>query len=68
MRLIIRTLGVPNHKLFFPLDLLERKNIPRVVYCLHELAAVVHTKYGIGKRITDRTGSFKFGDEVRNRF
>lgn len=56
-----RKLGMPEHKLFLPLDLLERKNMPKVVYCIHQFAALAVEKYGIGRKIGDRTG--KEGEE-----
>ncbi|PRP86194.1 Ras GTPase-activating protein [Planoprotostelium fungivorum] len=60
-----RKLGMPEHKLFLPLDLLERKNMPKVVYCIHQFAALAVEKYGIGRKIGDRTGkeAFKFDEE-----
>jgi len=58
-----RQLGIPEHKLFLPLDLLERKNMPKVVYCLHEMAAFAYSKFGIGRAIVDRTGTYHFDDD-----
>jgi len=59
------TFELPDHKLFLPLDLHERKNMPKVIYCLHELARIAESKYGkIG--IKDNSGKYKFDEEELN--
>lgn len=50
-------------KLFLPLDLLERKNMPRVIYCLHQFANLMFEKYGLGLKIVEKTGQFQFSQE-----
>lgn len=58
-----KSMNIPDHKLFLPLDLHERKNMPRVVYCLHSFAIYVYEKYGIGLKIVDKTGKFNFTED-----
>mmetsp|Transcript_13481 Transcript_13481/g.18624 ORF Transcript_13481/g.18624 Transcript_13481/m.18624 type:complete len:1451 (-) Transcript_13481:48-4400(-) len=59
----LKDLGIPDHESFLPLDLLERKNMPRVVYCIHRMAATFYQKYGFGAKIEEKTGAYQFSED-----
>jgi hypothetical protein len=51
---LVKDFQILPHMLFLPLDLLERKNMPKVVYCLHELARVAFANKWVTFQIIDK--------------
>nr|XP_037286231.1 ras GTPase-activating-like protein IQGAP1 [Rhipicephalus microplus] len=58
----MRAIGFPEHFLPDPIDLYERKNLPKVIYCLHALSLYLF-KLGRAPRIEKLTGKLHFSDE-----
>eukprot|EP01117_Protostelium_nocturnum_P006541 TRINITY_DN2357_c0_g1_i1.p1 TRINITY_DN2357_c0_g1~~TRINITY_DN2357_c0_g1_i1.p1 ORF type:complete len:1438 (-),score=655.21 TRINITY_DN2357_c0_g1_i1:71-4384(-) len=60
-----KAINVPDHKSFSPLDLLERKNMPKVVYCIHQFAQIAFEQFRIGRKIGERNeaSSYHFEPE-----
>ncbi|TBU00594.1 Ras GTPase-activating-like protein, partial [Hamiltosporidium magnivora] len=54
--------GLPKIFLFEVFDLYERRNIPRVIYCIHALAHFLNKK-NIFPKISDLIGKIYFSDE-----
>lgn len=54
-------IGLPRILLFEPVDLYEKKNIPRVIYCIHALAHFLGKKQITGK-LRSVVGTAKFSD------
>lgn len=49
--------------LFELIDLYDKKNIPKVIYCIHALSHLLHKK-GLAPRIKDLLGKLQFADNV----
>ncbi|ORX39865.1 hypothetical protein BD324DRAFT_576164 [Kockovaella imperatae] len=58
----IRTVGMPQVFTFDPIDLYEKKNIPKVIFCIHVLSHLL-SRQGLAERIGDLVGQFEFTDE-----
>ncbi|KAL1478575.1 hypothetical protein MTO96_034981 [Rhipicephalus appendiculatus] len=58
----MRAIGFPEHFFPDPIDLYERKNLPKVIYCLHALSLYLF-KLGRAPRIEKLTGKLHFSDE-----
>lgn len=58
-----RDIGLPEHKIFIPLDLFERKNMPKVIDCLHELARRALATKLTKVEIQDVTGKCEFTED-----
>ncbi|XP_077489981.1 ras GTPase-activating-like protein IQGAP1 [Amblyomma americanum] len=58
----MRTIGFPEHFFPDPFDLYEKKNLPKVIYCLHALSLYLF-KLGKAPRIEDLMGKLRFSDE-----
>jgi hypothetical protein len=58
----LRHVGLP--EIFYPetTDLYDRKNMPRVIYCVHALSLYLH-KLGIAPEIEDLVGTVQFTEE-----
>lgn len=58
----LRKVGLP--KIFYPIttDLYDRKNMPRVIYCIHALSLYLH-KLGKAPQIEDLLGTATFTEE-----
>lgn len=58
----MRSIGFPEYFFPDPFDLYERKNLPKVIYCLHALSLYLF-KLGKAPRIEKLTGKLHFSDE-----
>lgn len=58
----MRTIGFPEYFFPDPFDLYEKKNLPKVIYCLHALSLYLF-KLGKAPRIEDLMGKLRFSDE-----
>ncbi|TPX34547.1 hypothetical protein SmJEL517_g02831 [Synchytrium microbalum] len=59
----MRKVGLPEVFFFELTDLYEKKNIPKVIYCIHALAHLLY-KQGLAPSIKDLVGKLQFTDEV----
>ncbi|TPX43695.1 hypothetical protein SeMB42_g03246 [Synchytrium endobioticum] len=59
----MRKIGLPEVFFFELTDLYEKKNIPKVIYCIHALAHLLF-KLGLAPSIKDLVGKLEFTDEV----
>lgn len=55
-------IGLPEVFLFELTDLYDKKNIPKVIYCIHALAHLLHKK-GLAPSINNLVGKLTFTDE-----
>ncbi|CAI2167555.1 2722_t:CDS:10 [Funneliformis geosporum] len=60
--LAIRKVGLPNIFWFELTDLYEKKNIPKVIYCIHALSHLL-SRRGLTPRIRNLVGKLEFTDE-----
>ncbi|XP_037571211.1 ras GTPase-activating-like protein IQGAP1 [Dermacentor silvarum] len=58
----MRAIGFPEHFFPDPFDLYEKKNMPKVIYCLHALSLYLF-KLGKAPRIEKLMGKLRFSDE-----
>lgn len=58
----MRAIGFPEYFFPDPFDLYERKNLPKVIYCLHALSLYLF-KLGKAPRIEKLTGKLHFSDD-----
>ncbi|KAJ3121772.1 hypothetical protein HK098_003406 [Nowakowskiella sp. JEL0407] len=58
----MHSVGLPEVFFFELTDLYEKKNIPKVIYCIHALSHLL-TKKGLGPSIKDLIGKLDFTDE-----
>ncbi|KAF4574634.1 hypothetical protein EYR36_005982 [Pleurotus pulmonarius] len=58
----VREIGLPECFIFELTDLYEKKNLPKVVYCIHALSHLL-ARRGMAERIGDLYGHLKFSDD-----
>lgn len=58
----MRAVGLPEIFIFETLDLYEKKNIPKVIYCIHALSHLL-AKLGLAPHIKNLVGKLQFTDE-----
>lgn len=58
----MRSIGLPEVFLFETLDLYEKKNVPKVIYCIHALSHLL-AKLGLAPHIKNLVGKLQFTDE-----
>lgn len=58
----MRHVGLPEVFLFETIDLYEKKNIPKVIYCIHALSFLL-AKLGLAPHIKNLVGKLQFTDE-----
>lgn len=58
----MRTIGLPEIFFFETADCYDKKNIPKVIYCIHALSYLCARK-GITPHIQNLTGKLQFTDE-----
>ncbi|XP_077554013.1 ras GTPase-activating-like protein IQGAP1 [Haemaphysalis longicornis] len=58
----MRSIGFPEYFFPDPFDLYEKKNLPKVIYCLHALSLYLF-KLGKAPRIKEVTGKLHFSDD-----
>ncbi|KAJ3397220.1 hypothetical protein HDU92_000100 [Lobulomyces angularis] len=58
----MRATGLPEVFIFETLDLYEKKNIPKVIYCIHALSHLL-ARLGLAPHIKNLVGKLKFTDE-----
>ncbi|KAG8957172.1 hypothetical protein FRC05_010277, partial [Tulasnella sp. 425] len=58
----VRRQGLPESFIFELTDLYEKKNIPKVIYCIHALSHLLARK-GLAQRIGNLLGQLQFSDD-----
>ncbi|CAG8639191.1 13635_t:CDS:2, partial [Acaulospora colombiana] len=58
----VRKVGLPECFIFIVTDLYDKKNFPKVVYCIHALAHLL-SRRGMAQRIGNLVGRLKFTDD-----
>jgi hypothetical protein len=58
----MKNIGLPEVFLFETIDLYEKKNIPKVIYCIHALSFLLG-KLGLAPSIKNLVGKLQFTDE-----
>ncbi|KAH8113457.1 hypothetical protein DFH11DRAFT_1602139 [Phellopilus nigrolimitatus] len=62
----IRHVGLPECFIFETTDLYNKKNIPKVIYCIHALSHLL-ARRGLAERIGNLLGQLKFSDDQLQR-
>ncbi|KAJ7638716.1 hypothetical protein FB45DRAFT_409849 [Roridomyces roridus] len=62
----VREIGLPEGFIFELTDLYERKNFPKVIYCIHALSHLL-ARRGMAERIGNLLGHLKFSDDQLQR-
>lgn len=60
--LFVRNVGLPECFIFELTDLYEKKNLPKVIYCIHALSHLL-ARRGMAQRINNLLGKLTFSDE-----
>ncbi|KAH9918193.1 uncharacterized protein BXZ73DRAFT_92257 [Epithele typhae] len=58
----VRSVGLPEGFIFELTDLYEKKNIPKVIYCIHALSHLL-ARRGLARRIGNLVGQLQFSDD-----
>ncbi|CAK5275652.1 unnamed protein product [Mycena citricolor] len=58
----VRDIGLPESFIFELTDLYDKKNIPKVIYCIHALSHLL-ARRGMAERIGNLLGALKFSDD-----
>jgi Ras GTPase-activating-like protein IQGAP2/3 len=58
----MKNIGLPEVFLFETIDLYEKKNIPKVIYCIHALSFLL-ARLGLAPHIKNLVGKLQFTDE-----
>ncbi|EKM59178.1 uncharacterized protein PHACADRAFT_86001 [Phanerochaete carnosa HHB-10118-sp] len=58
----VRHVGLPESFIFELTDLYEKKNFPKVIYCIHALSHLL-ARRGLAQRIGDLVGQLQFSDD-----
>ncbi|OAX43512.1 hypothetical protein K503DRAFT_765843 [Rhizopogon vinicolor AM-OR11-026] len=58
----VREVGLPEGFIFELTDLYEKKNFPKVIYCIHALSHLL-ARRGLAERIGDLLGQLQFSDD-----
>ncbi|KIY49170.1 hypothetical protein FISHEDRAFT_65237 [Fistulina hepatica ATCC 64428] len=58
----VRTIGLPECFIFELTDLYNKKNIPKVIYCIHALSHLL-ARRGMAERIGNLLGALQFSDD-----
>ncbi|KAJ7498942.1 ras GTPase-activating protein [Mycena latifolia] len=62
----VREVGLPEGFIFELTDLYEKKNLPKVIYCIHALSHLL-ARRGMAERIGNLLGHLKFSDDQLQR-
>ncbi|EJD01008.1 uncharacterized protein FOMMEDRAFT_21471 [Fomitiporia mediterranea MF3/22] len=62
----IRSVGLPECFIFETTDLYNKKNIPKVIYCIHALSHLL-ARRGLAERIGNLVGQLQFSDDQLQR-
>ncbi|KAJ7781245.1 ras GTPase-activating protein [Mycena metata] len=62
----VREIGLPEGFIFELTDLYEKKNLPKVIYCIHALSHLL-ARRGMAERIGNLLGHLKFSDDQLQR-
>ncbi|KII94770.1 hypothetical protein PLICRDRAFT_127987 [Plicaturopsis crispa FD-325 SS-3] len=60
--LFVRAVGLPEGFIFELTDLYEKKNLPKVIYCIHALSHLL-ARRGLAERIGNLLGRLQFSDD-----
>ncbi|KAM5540380.1 hypothetical protein V8D89_005838 [Ganoderma adspersum] len=64
--LLVRHVGLPEGFIFELTDLYEKKNFPKVIYCIHALSHLL-ARRGLARRIGNLVGQLQFSDDQLQR-